>query len=114
MAQRNRPGSHSGPATLRPCYGLAADHQGIYLFRQKEPGWIVSVSECEASVASLGFSPGRSASSQRKTYVAATAPAICAQTNGSTSTGRIPANVSLKARATVTAGLANDVDDVNQ
>ena len=30
------------------------------------------------------------------------------------SAGRIPANVSLAARASVTAGLANDVDDVNQ
>ena len=30
------------------------------------------------------------------------------------STGRMPTNVSLAARASVTAGLANDVDDVNQ
>ena len=30
------------------------------------------------------------------------------------SAGRMPANVSLAARASVTAGLANDVDDVNQ
>ena len=31
-----------------------------------------------------------------------------------TSLGRIPANVSVNALATVTAGLANEVDDVNQ
>ena len=30
------------------------------------------------------------------------------------SAGRMPANVSLAARASVTAGLANDVDAVNQ
>ena len=30
------------------------------------------------------------------------------------SAGRMPANVSLAARASVTAGLAKDVDDVNQ
>ena len=33
---------------------------------------------------------------------------------GGTSTGRMPANVLLAARAIVTAGFANDVDDVNQ
>lgn len=31
-----------------------------------------------------------------------------------TSAGRIPANVSVTARATVTAGFAKDVEDVNQ
>ena len=31
-----------------------------------------------------------------------------------TSGGRMPANVSVAARASVTAGFANDVDDVNQ
>jgi CPA2 family monovalent cation:H+ antiporter-2 len=35
-------------------------------------------------------------------------------TNPGTSSGRIPANVSVKARATVTAGFANDVEAVNQ
>ena len=34
--------------------------------------------------------------------------------NPGASAGRMPANVSLAARARVTAGLANDVDDVNQ
>ncbi|MDX3754352.1 hypothetical protein ACWDBO_02795 [Streptomyces mirabilis] len=34
--------------------------------------------------------------------------------NGVTETGAISANVSVKARPTVTADLANDVEDVNQ
>lgn len=34
--------------------------------------------------------------------------------NPGTSAGRMPANVLVKARATVTAGFANDVDAVNQ
>src|SRR5258708_5245644 len=53
-------------------------------------------------------------SSQRKARVAATAPASCAAMNPGVSTGRIPAKVSLAARASVTAGLANEVDAVNQ
>ena len=42
------------------------------------------------------------------------APANCAATKGSTSSGRMPAKVSERERAMVTAGLANEVDDVNQ
>src|SRR5262249_1109492 len=38
----------------------------------------------------------------------------CARMNGATSSSRMPANVSLKALARVTAGFANEVDDVNQ
>ena len=38
----------------------------------------------------------------------------CAATNSGTSCGRMPANVSDNERAMVTAGLANDVDAVNQ
>jgi len=49
-----------------------------------------------------------------KRTVAAKAPATCATIKGGASIGRIPANVSLKLRAIVTAGLANDVDAVNQ
>ena len=45
---------------------------------------------------------------------AAAAPASWAPTNGATSTGRMPAKVAVRLRATVTAGLANDVDAVNQ
>src|SRR6266567_1147829 len=51
---------------------------------------------------------------QRKRNVAATPPANCASTNGKTSAGRIPENVSLSDLAIVTAGFANDVDAVNQ
>src|SRR5437868_957048 len=50
----------------------------------------------------------------RKKAVAATAPKTCAAMKPGTSSGRIPANVSVAARARVTAGLANDVDAVNQ
>lgn len=40
--------------------------------------------------------------------MAMTAPASCAMMNGATSARRMPANVSEKARAMVTAGLAKD------
>src|SRR5271168_86633 len=50
----------------------------------------------------------------RITIVAAIPPTICAVTNHPTSTGLIPANVSLRHLAIVTAGFANDVDAVNQ
>ena len=52
--------------------------------------------------------------SQRKRKVAPTAPRICARMNTGASMGRIPAKVSLKDLAMVTAGLAKDVDAVNQ
>jgi alpha-galactosidase len=57
---------------------------------------------------------GRAGTSQRKRAVAAAAPATWAMMNPGASAGRMPAKVSLAARASVTAGLANDVDDVNQ
>lgn len=46
-------------------------------------------------------------------FVAAAAPTSCAAMNPPTSAGRIPANVLLAARASVTAGLAKHVDAVN-
>jgi hypothetical protein len=46
--------------------------------------------------------------------VAAAAPANCANTNAGVSIGLIPAKVLVNDRATVTAGLAKDVDAVNQ
>jgi len=52
--------------------------------------------------------------SQWNSQVAAIAPIICATMNPVTSAGRMPAKVSLAARASVTAGFANDVDAVNQ
>jgi len=42
------------------------------------------------------------------------APASCAMMKGSTSWRRMPAKVSENARAMVTAGLAKDVEAVNQ
>jgi len=59
----------------------------------------------------LVFNPG---TSQRNRNVAAIAPTNCTATNTGTSTGRIPVNVSESDRAIVTAGFANDVDEVNQ
>jgi hypothetical protein len=46
--------------------------------------------------------------------VAAPAPTSCAAMKAGASAGRMPANVSLAERASVTAGLAKDVDAVNQ
>ncbi len=41
-------------------------------------------------------------------------PTSWAPTKAGTEAGAIPANVFVNARPTVTAGFANDVDDVNQ
>ena len=57
---------------------------------------------------------GKLGTSQRNRNVAPIPPANWAATNRGTSTGRMPANVSLRALAMVTAGFANDVDAVNQ
>src|SRR5580658_5899892 len=58
--------------------------------------------------------PGKLGTSQRNSKVADRAPAICATINIGASDGRIPAKVSDKERAMVTAGFANEVDAVNQ
>jgi hypothetical protein len=52
--------------------------------------------------------------SQRKNAVARAAARAWATRNGGTSTGRMPVNVFVVARAIVTAGFAKDVEDVNQ
>ena len=52
--------------------------------------------------------------SQRATGSAATAPASWAAMKAGTFCGAMPANVSLRLRAMVTAGLANEVEAVNQ
>ena len=57
---------------------------------------------------------GASSVSQANSAVAAAAPAICATTKAGASIGRIPAKVSESARATVTTGLAKEVEEVNQ
>ena len=56
---------------------------------------------------------GNEGTNQRKSSVAAAAPMSCANMKPGASLGRIPAKVSLAHRARVTAGLANEVDDVN-
>jgi hypothetical protein len=57
---------------------------------------------------------GSDGTSHRNVAVAAAAPRSWATMKPDASTGRMPAKVSLAARARVTAGLAKDVDDVNQ
>src|SRR5207237_328561 len=52
--------------------------------------------------------------SHREKAVAAPAPASWETTNPGTSAGRIPANVSVAERASVTAGFAKEVEAVNQ
>src|SRR5207253_2872026 len=65
----------------------------------------------------IGARPGSAAgarSSQWKTSVALSPPAICASTKPGTSMARMPVKVAVSAHARVSAGLANDVDAVNQ
>src|SRR5579862_924903 len=57
---------------------------------------------------------GKEGMSIRNNRVAASAPANWAATNGTTSSGRMPAKVLDSERAMVTAGLANEVEEVNQ
>src|ERR1700686_1099628 len=57
---------------------------------------------------------GSAGMSQRNRAVAADAPIAWLTRNAGTSFGRIPANVSVAARAIVTAGFANEVEAVNQ
>src|SRR5437762_11061510 len=60
-----------------------------------------------ATVGSVG-------TSHLKSIVAANAPNSCETMNAGASDGRMPAKVFVAARASVTAGFANDVDAVNQ
>src|SRR4029453_7427996 len=57
---------------------------------------------------------GMTGTSHAKSPVATAAPASWATMNAGTSVGRMPAKVSLAARAMVTAGFAKEVDAVNQ
>ena len=52
--------------------------------------------------------------SHSETLVANTAPVICANMNGKTEIGEMPAKLSLIERAIVTAGFAKLVEAVNQ
>jgi hypothetical protein len=67
--------------------------------------------DCGAQAQPNGLGFGHS---QRATGSAASAPASCAAMKAGAPVGAIPANVSDRVRARVTAGLANDVDAVNQ
>src|ERR1700733_5306625 len=57
---------------------------------------------------------GGPAQSQRPNTTAASMPRSCAPIKAATPAGAMPAKVSERERAIVTAGLANDVDAVNQ
>ena len=72
-------------------------------------GWILDFETTTDLASEL-----RLGTSHLKSNVAARAPAIWAAMKPGTSLGLIPANVSLKDRAIVTAGFANEVDAVNQ
>jgi len=61
-----------------------------------------------------GAMTGSAGTSHLKSAVAAAAPSNCAAIKLGTSVGRMPQKVSVAALARVTAGLANDVDAVNQ
>src|SRR4051794_6699749 len=66
---------------------------------------------------SCGTTTSSAAATGCRNFTSATvqsALTICTATKGGTDDGRMPANVSLSMRAIVTAGFANDVDDVNQ
>src|SRR5712691_7570630 len=71
-----------------------------------------SFSPCGTMTASA--SRGSEGASQLNSNVAAAAPSSCANMKPGVSIGRIPTKESLADRARVTAGLANDVEDVNQ
>ena len=60
------------------------------------------------------FPPRIPASSQRANTVANAPPITCPQMKSGTLSGDIPAKVSVIARPNVTAGLANEVEEVNQ
>src|SRR2546425_7206404 len=61
-----------------------------------------------------GAASGRAGASHRNSPVAAPAPSSWTTMNPGASCGRMPANVSVAARARVTAGLAKLVEAVNQ
>jgi hypothetical protein len=63
---------------------------------------------------SAAIQSARSAKSIEPNSQAMAAPRLCASTKPGASAGRTPANVSVNARATVMAGLANEVEAVHQ
>ena len=118
-------GFHSEPnSRLGLSYSLAScpaeNALRLRRARASAPDWkAVANAVCKASTSSQHAgsfcATGRSGGiNQRNSRVAAAAPNNCATTNHGASAGRIPAKVSLAARASVTAGLANEVEAVNQ
>ena len=67
-----------------------------------------------AGAAERGERPRPSDHSQPNTAVAARGPATWARMNPGASPGAMPEKVSVNERATVAAGFANEVDEVNQ
>ena len=57
---------------------------------------------------------GSEGTSQRKRIVAAAAPTSCAAMKPGAFAGRMPEKVSVSERATVMAGFAKEVEEVNQ
>jgi hypothetical protein len=83
--------------------------------------WIAAVLRGERLSYTIGPDSGRAADvparrpmSHPQNSAAAAPPAICAAMNAGAPAGAIPVNVSVNARAIVTAGFANEVDEVNQ
>src|SRR5262249_61277888 len=91
---------------------LALQHHGIHV--QSAPGVRSRSSAARPECTTSGAVAGSVGTSHRNSAVAAAAPRNWAAMKPGTSAGRMPANVSLAARASVTAGLANEVDAVNQ
>jgi len=73
-----------------------------------------SVPSAACGTKTFDASFGKDGTNQRNRSVAAAAPHNWAAMNPGASGGRIPAKVSLAHRASVTAGLAKDVEDVYQ
>src|SRR6266566_8521094 len=86
---------------------LRCPRLGPYRRRFPDPSVASAVNNWSDAVGLAGVS-------QANTAVAASAPRNCMQTNPGTSARRMPENVLVKERAIVTAGLANEVDAVNQ
>jgi hypothetical protein len=75
---------------------------------------MMSEERCIESRPRLQITAGVGRNSQRPNSMAAIAPRISAAMNPSASAGRMPVKVDVNVRASVTAGLANDVEAVNQ
>ena len=88
---------------------------------EEQDGWLGHVGS-EGGVfvqRRVGMTPGRRCDrrrdrGRRRRPRPTVAPTICAAMNGATEIGAIPAKLSENIRPTVTAGLANDVELVNQ